>query len=117
MEVFTPGRKISYAMNAVKEEIESRGLSICEAGIHGHGLSSLEYPRYRLHALSADLNALRFIGDEFRPGMVFAFNIDLMNPRWRNGETGCVFAETIVVTEDKPKRLHTFPTNFQLINM
>ena len=116
MELFTPGQKISDAMNAVKEVIESQGLGICEAGIHGHGLSSQEYPRYRLHAQTADLNALKFIGDAFRPGMVFAFNINLVNPHWRNGDTGCVFAETVVVTEGKPKRLHTFSTNFQIIN-
>ena len=38
---------------------------------------------------------MKVIGDEFRPGMVFAFNIDLFDPKWRDGETGCVFAETI----------------------
>ena len=32
--------------------------------------------------------------------MVFAMNIDLFDPKWRNGETGCVFAETIVITDN-----------------
>lgn len=116
MDLFTAGQKITDAMNGVKETIKGLELDICETGIHGHGLSSLEYPRYRLHAApKADIEALRSVEDEFRPGMVFAFNIDLVDPRWRNGETGCVFAETIVVTEDKPRRLHNFPMDFQII--
>jgi len=115
MDLFTPGASITQAMNAVKEVIDSRKLGICEAGIHGHGLNSLEYPRYRHHAPGADVKALELAGDEFKPGMVFAFNIDLVNPRWRKGETGSVFAETVLVTEDKPRRLHHFPMNFQII--
>jgi Xaa-Pro aminopeptidase len=115
MELFNPGNKISETMREINKVIESLGLGICEAGIHGHGLSSLEYPRCRLHAMDADLKALDFIDDEFKPGMVFAFNIDLVNPEWRNGDTGCVFAETIVVTEGKPRRLHSFPIGFQVV--
>ena len=112
-----PGQRITDAMNAVKETIKSQGLEICEAGIHGHGLSSQEFPRYRHHAPPhADDNALEAIGHELKPGMVFCFNIDLVDPSWRNGETGCVFAETVVITEDKPRYLHSFPQNFQIIN-
>jgi len=117
MERFTAGTKITEAMNAVKETITSRGFGICEAGIHGHGLSSLEYPRYRHHAPTADTQALKTMENELKPGMVFAFNIDLVDPRWRNGETGAVFAETVHVTEDRPRRLHRFPTNFQSIRL
>ena len=94
---------------------ELGGFGICEAGIHGHGLASLEYPRYRHHAKGADVGALKAIGDEFRAGMVFAMNIDLFDPKWRNGETGCVFAETIVITDDGARRLHSFPTEFQRV--
>jgi Xaa-Pro dipeptidase len=116
MELFTPGKSITDAMNVIRETIESLGLGICETGIHGHGLSSQEYPRYRLHAAArADDNAVKAIGNELKPGMVFAFNIDLFDPRWRNGETGCVFAETVVVTDGKPRCLHSFPTNLQII--
>jgi hypothetical protein len=102
-------------MGAVKQVIEERKLAICETGIHGHGLASLEYPRYRFHALRADQEALKVVGDEFRPGMVFAFNIDLFDPTWHNGETGCVFAETVQITTDGARRLHGFSTDFQVI--
>jgi Xaa-Pro aminopeptidase len=112
---FGPGRRMSTAMEAVKEEILSRGLGFCEAGIHGHGLGSLEYPRYRHHAIAADQDAIKAMNDEFRPGMVFAFNIDLFDPRWHNGETGCVFAETIVISETGARRMHTYSTDFQTI--
>jgi Xaa-Pro dipeptidase len=115
LEGFGPGKTISTAMEAVKEEIVSRGLAICEAGIHGHGLASLEYPRYRHHAIAADREAVKVIGDEFREGMVFAFNIDLFDPKWHDGKTGCVFAETIEITASGARRLHEFPMEFQQI--
>jgi Xaa-Pro aminopeptidase len=113
LDLFKPRAKISEVMDAVRDSIEGSGFGICEAGIHGHGLASLEYPRYRHHAKGADVGALKAIGDEFRAGMVFAMNIDLFDPKWRNGETGCVFAETIVITEDGARRLHNFSTDFQ----
>ncbi|HTP91263.1 MAG TPA: M24 family metallopeptidase, partial [Xanthobacteraceae bacterium] len=115
LEQFGPGRKISDAMGAVRQVIEERRLAICETGIHGHGLASLEYPRYRFHALRADQDALKMIGDEFRAGMVFAFNIDLYDPGWHNGETGCVFAETIEITATGARRMHGFSIEFQTI--
>ena len=115
LDLFKPRAKISEVMDAVRDTIEGSGFGICEAGIHGHGLASLEYPRYRHHAKGGDAAALAAIGDEFRAGMVFAMNIDLFDPKWRNGETGCVFAETIVITDDGARRLHSFPTEFQRV--
>jgi Xaa-Pro dipeptidase len=114
IERFKPGSSIVEAMNAVKSVIEEGGFAICEAGIHGHGLSSLEYPRYRHHAAATDINAVRSIEDELRPGMVFAFNIDLVDPNWRNGATGCVLAETILITEEGPRRFHNYSLDFQI---
>jgi Xaa-Pro aminopeptidase len=78
-------------------------------------LASLEYPRYRFHALKADQAALAAIGGEFKPGMVFAFNIDLFDPNWRNGETGAVFADTVVITETGARSLHRFSDELQRI--
>ncbi len=115
LEGFGPGRTISTAMEAVKDEILSRGLAICEAGIHGHGLASLEYPRYRHHAIAADREAIKVVGDRFEPGMVFAFNIDLFDPKWMDGKTGCVFAETVEITDSGARRMHSFPMEFQRI--
>jgi Xaa-Pro aminopeptidase len=115
LEGFGPGKTISTALEAVKDEIVSHGLAICEAGIHGHGLASLEYPRYRHHAIAADREAIKMVGDRFDPGMVFAFNIDLFNPKWRDGKTGCVFAETVEITADGARRMHSFPMEFQRI--
>jgi Xaa-Pro dipeptidase len=115
MKHFAPGRPISTAMERVRAAIEGQGLAMCETGIHGHGLASLEYPRYRHHALKADQAALKTVGDEFRSGMVFAFNIDLYDPHYREGKTGCVFAETVVIEDAGPRRMHTFPMEFQTI--
>jgi Xaa-Pro dipeptidase len=115
LEHFGPGKTISTAMMAVKDEIDARGLGICEAGIHGHGLASLEYPRFRHHAIAADREAIKVIGDQFEPGMVFAFNIDLFDPKWRQGQTGCVFAETIEITDSGVRRMHSFPIELQQV--
>jgi Xaa-Pro aminopeptidase len=115
LDHFGPGKAISSALDAVKDEIDARGLGICEAGIHGHGLASLEYPRYRHHAIAADREAIKVVGDRFEPGMVFAFNIDLFDPKWRGGKSGCVFAETVEITQTGARRMHAFPTEFQRI--
>lgn len=102
-------------MNEVKGVIDDLGQGICETGIHGHGLASLEYPRYRFHALNADQAALAKIGDEFKIGMVFAFNIDLFDPKWRNGDTGAVFADMVVITETGASSLHKFSHELQQV--
>lgn len=115
MGAFAPGKSISQAMNEVKRVIDDRGLGICETGIHGHGLASLEYPRYRFHALKADQAALSMMEDKFLPGMTFAFNINLFDPNWRNGETGAVFADTVLITETGAESLHRFSREFQVI--
>ncbi|MDF2116979.1 Xaa-Pro peptidase family protein [Roseiarcaceae bacterium H3SJ34-1] len=115
LAAFAPGKSISQAMNEVKRVIDDRGLGICETGIHGHGLASLEYPRYRFHALKADQAALSMMEDKFLPGMTFAFNINLFDPKWRNGETGAVFADTVLITETGAEPLHRFPREFQVI--
>lgn len=116
MELFGPGKSIVACMDEVKRVIDDAKLGICETGIHGHGLASLEYPRYRFHALQADQAALTAIGGEFKIGMVFAFNIDLFDPQWRNGETGAVFADTVVITETGARSLHAFSQALQRIN-
>jgi Xaa-Pro dipeptidase len=115
MKQFGPGRSIAEAMGEVKRVIDQAGLGICETGIHGHGLASLEYPRYRFHALKADQAALAIVGDAFREGMVFAFNINLFDPKWRNGDTGAVFAETVVITESGARTMHGFSKELQII--
>lgn len=115
LALFGPGKKIPAALEAVRETIDERGLALCEAGIHGHGLGSLEYPRYRHHALRADQAAIKAMGDEFQAGMVFAFNIDLFDPKWRNGETGSVFAETILITDTGARRMHGYSMEFQAL--
>lgn len=115
MASFGPGKSIAACMDEVKDVIDEAGLGICETGIHGHGLASLEYPRYRFHALKADQAALAKIGGEFKSGMVFAFNIDLFDPKWRNGETGAVFADTVLITETGARALHAFSQDLQRI--
>jgi len=115
-ELCLPGNAVTEVMEEAAKVISANGLGICEAGIHGHGLSSLEYPRFRLHALETDRKAVGSLGAELKTGMVFAVNIDLVDPKWMNGNTGCVFAETIVVTETGSRWLHSYPHELKIIN-
>jgi Xaa-Pro dipeptidase len=117
MKGFGPGKPISTAMNHVRDVIHDGGFGMCETGIHGHGLASLEYPRYRHHALKADQEALKVVGDAFQKDMVFAFNIDLFDPKYHDGKTGCVFAETVHITETGARRLHSYPMTFQELSV
>jgi hypothetical protein len=50
-------------------------------------------------------------------GMVFAFNIDLFDPSFHDGETGCAFAETVVITDTGARRMHDYPIGFQVLNV
>ena len=49
--------------------------------------------------------------------MVFAFNIDLVDPSYVNGETGCCFAETIVITETGARRMHSYDMALQELTL
>lgn len=115
LERFGPDEPIAACLDEVKGVVDEAGLGICELGIHGHGLASLEYPRYRFHALQSDQAILKRGCDTFKPGMVFAFNIDLFDPKWRNGETGAVLADTVVITDSGAHALHSFSRELQRI--
>ena len=54
--------------------------------------------------VSPFLDDIAVVGDRFEPGMVFAFNIDLFDPNWHDGKTGCVFAETVEITDTDARR-------------
>ena len=47
--------------------------------------------------------------------MVFAFNIDLFDPKWHDGQTGAVFADTVVITDKGARSLHAFSKDLQRI--
>jgi Xaa-Pro aminopeptidase len=115
MEVFAPGKSITGCMKEAERGVRDAGLDICEMGFHGHGMGSMDLPRYRLHALKADVGAVATLNDRFGEGMVFAFNIDLVDPAWRGGQTGAVFGETVLITKTGARRLHNFSTDFQRI--
>ena len=53
----SPARKSQPRWTRCATIITGSGFGICEAGIHGHGLASLEYPRYRHHAHRAPTRA------------------------------------------------------------
>jgi hypothetical protein len=44
----------------------------------------------------------------FRANIVFAFNIDLFDPKWRIGETGAIFVDTVAITATGARSLRGF---------
>ena len=100
-----PGARPSGLQAKGRELYRKAGVADPDAAVvffHGLGLSHMD-----VEQTTADWR--------FEAGMVFAFNIDLLDPNWRGGKTGCVFAETIEITPTGARRMHSFPTEFQRV--
>ena len=87
LERFGPGKTISTALMAVKDEIDCARASASAKPAS----TATAWPRWNIRASAttpsrADREAIKVIGDRFEPGMVFAFNIDLLDPKWRAGQ-------------------------------
>ena len=113
---FGPGKTISTALDGGARTRSTRAVSASARPASTATVS----PRWNIRATATTpsrptARRSRSIGDRFEPGMVFAFNIDLFDPKWRHGKTGCVFAETIEITATGARRMHTFPTEFQRV--
>jgi hypothetical protein len=44
-----------------------------------------------------------------------AHDVDLFDPKYHDGKTGCVFAETVVITKTGARRMHDYSMDFQTI--
>lgn len=114
-----PGVKFSELEAAIRNPIREAGLGYVEAGVHGHGLESLEYPSFVFppgRAASELVSPQVEVGtSELEAGMVVAINADLMNPSWKDGKTGTMLAETYVVTESGPHRFSKASLEFLVV--
>ena len=109
--LFRPGGKISEAMDAVRDTIEEAAASAkpASAAMASRRWNiALSPPRIARRRGRAQAHWRRVpcghgVRHEHRS----------VRSQWHNGETGCVFAETIVITDDGARRMHSFSTDFQ----
>lgn len=111
---FRPGVTLRELLEAIRKPAARAGVDYVELGFHGHGLASPEFPAI-VHKPNIDNGvAIRAtgsrIGDlELKPGMVFGTNIDIHNPDWKP-DVGIMLGDTVLVTENGPRRLVEVPT-------
>jgi Xaa-Pro dipeptidase len=114
-----PGMKIDEWARTVRSYFLQAGLAFVEAGIHGHGLESLEYPTIVFPPGEAAVEVVRppvTLGKgEFEVGMTVGFMLDLVNSKWKSGNTGLQLADTVLVTETGGRRLGKYKLDLLII--
>ena len=93
---------------AMAEPVKKAKLGVTELGVHGHGVSSGEYPtflQFPFHYPGAD-KPVPFV---LKENMVFGLTVDLYDPNFHEGKTGLMFADTVLVTAKKGRRLTKLP--------
>ena len=112
-EKLKPGLKIGELPDIIREPIFKAGLGYIEAGIHGHGLESGEYPMFVYPPAKAPVDLVApqvTVGEgKLEAGMVVALNLDLIDPNWKGGNTGTMLSDTFLITEAGSRRLGKYP--------
>jgi Xaa-Pro dipeptidase len=111
-KIITPGMELEKYVAEIRQPIYAAGMSFAEAGIHGHGLESPEFPTiqapFQKKPFENGIPAMLTVDTKLKAGMVFALIFDLFDPNYKDGKTGAAFAETVLVTETGGKRLNKY---------
>ena len=84
-----------------------------ELGFHGHGLSSPEYPSMAVKTGRPEKAGVGSL--EIKENMVFATNIDIHDPAWRNDVGIMGPGETVLVTKKGPVKLIGAPASLSIV--
>jgi Xaa-Pro aminopeptidase len=112
LSILVPGMELEEYVTAIRQPIYDAGMNFVEAGIHGHGLESPEFP-----TIQSPLQKKLFEGGKpamvnfdtkLKAGMVFALIFDLIDPNYKDGKTGAALADTILVTQTGGRRLNKY---------
>lgn len=116
VEKLRPGTPMSEVAQAFRAPVKEAGMSFIECGIHGHGLSSPEFPTfvYKEDGPWADHGLAKIAPVEVQENMVFGTNIDIHNPRW-NKDAGLMLGDTILVTKEGPRKFSKVPLEFTIV--
>ena len=102
------GESLEELATAMAEPVNRANLRVTEMGVHGHGVSSGEYPtflQFPFHYPGAD----KPISLLLKENMVFGLTVDLYDPDFHGGKTGLMYADTVLVTAKKGRRLTKLP--------
>lgn len=117
-----PGTPCEQVADSILTAITDAGLSYIEAGFHGHGLESQEFPTY-IAFLPEDAQQVTWKPHRLGPsaleeGMVIGVQIDLVDPvsRAEGRKVGVVLGDTVVVTARGARRLGNNPIGRCLIS-
>lgn len=120
MEGLKPGVHLNDVQHIIRRPLVKHGVAYVECGIHGHGLESLEYPSFVFppnNAADELVQPQTIIGSGLlEEGMVFGLIVDVIDPNWKNGKTGIVFAETLIIGRNGPERLSNSPLEMPIVN-
>lgn len=98
-----PGTPLGEVVEAFRAPVHRSGMAYSECGLHGHGLSSPEFPTVTTPPETGGLLS-QIPPVALQANMVFGTNIDLYNPRWRQ-DAGLMLGDTIWISPEGPRRL------------
>ena len=105
-----PGKTLRQVVDAFRAPVKRAGMEYIECGIHGHGMSSPEFPScvYSSESDHQGLSGAGFLSMELQENMVFGTNIDVFEPKWRP-DIGVMLGDTIWISKDGPQALCDTP--------
>ena len=89
-------------------------LGVTEMGVDGHGVASGEYPTF-LHFPFHYPGSDKPIPFTLRENMVFGLTVVFFDPNFHKGKTGLMYADTVLVTRKKGRRLTRLPLNVMVV--
>jgi Xaa-Pro aminopeptidase len=117
IEKMRAGVLFGEVVEAFRSPAEAAGMAWVELGIHGHGLSSPEFPTTVFggqNGIWPEHGMARIPSVVLEENMCFGTNIDLHNPRWRR-DTGLMVGDTILVTKNGPRKMTKVPLEFTVV--
>ena len=117
VEKMRPGALFGDVIEAFRAPARKAGMGWVELGIHGHGISSPEFPTtvfggsggiWHEHGMAKIPQVV------LEENMLFGTNVDLHNPKWRK-DTGLMVGDTILVTKNGPRKMTRVPIEFTVV--
>lgn len=118
LEKMRPGVAFNEAVMAFRQPVKEAGMDYLELGVHGHGLSSGEFPtavypaeRTKYLQITDPKNEKELAPVSSFPlqeNMVFGMNIDIHDPKWRKN-VGVMLGDTVLVKKTGPQLLCQTP--------
>lgn len=117
VEKMRPGVHFSEAIAAIRAPAQKAGMGWVELGLHGHGISSPEFPTTVFggaNGIWQEHGMAKIPELVFEENMLFGTNIDLHNPKWRK-DTGLMVGDTILITKNGPRKMTKVPIGFTVV--